>query len=194
MRGKRSFRRLCTGLILLAVGLLSIAPAGANFGSSGNSGTSGTTNGVWLTNNDNFHVYKRNLTATYAAGVDDTIYNDYDTIPGWDADTVTASSCNDTGADTCAYDSDYGDNGLNGWNACAGTTSGSHPDRVCSVQWVRFNEFYSPPATRIACHEIAHSVGLRHTNASASCVKRTADGGTSSTLSAHDRSHLDNEY
>ena len=189
-RKPRSSILLVTVIMTFAL----VAPASANFGSSGTAGVGGTTNGVWLTNNNYFVVYKRSLSSTYAAGVDATINNDYNTVTGFTALTLTRSSCIDAYADTCVYDSYYGDNGLNGWNSCWGSTSGSHPNQQCSVTWVRINQTYSPPATRIACHEIAHSTGLRHTNNSASCVKRTADGGRSSVLSSHDRSHLRNEY
>lgn len=166
----------------------------SNFGSTGSPGTIGTTNGVWLTNNSTFNVYKRSLTSTYAAGVDDTIDNDYDTIPGWVATAFTATSCDDTGADVCVFDFDYGNNGLLGWNACAGTTSGSHPNQQCSVSWVKINENYSPPATTIACHELAHATGLRHTSSSSSCVNTVVNSSTSKRLSSHDRNHLETEY
>lgn len=191
MVARRSILFLLTVFLVLSVA----GPAQAsNFGSSGSAGTAGTTNGVWLTNNSNFVVYKRGLTATYAAGVDDAMNNDYDTITGFSATSLTRDACTDSSADVCVYDSHYGDNGFNGWNACAGTTSGSHPRRQCSVTWVRINQEYNPPATRIACHEIGHSAGLRHTQEQSSCVKRTADGGDSARLSSHDRTHLRDEY
>lgn len=183
--------------LLLAIGVVAaatIAPAGANFGSSGSSGTSGTTNGVWLTNNNNFVVGKRVLTSTYATGVNNTINNDYDNISGFTANAYTASSCSDASYDACVYDGNYQDNGFNGWNQCAGSTSGSHPNRQCSVTYVKINEYYSPPATRIACHELGHSVGLRHKNVTASCLMQTSEGGTSSVLNYDDRDHLILEY
>lgn len=178
-------------LLVLQVGLV---PAMAtNFGSAGTAGSSGTTNGVWLTNNYFWNVGRRNLTATYSTGVYQAVEEEYEPSD-MDGAALTPDSCPDSGYDVCVYDYNYGDNGLNGWNACAGTTSGSHPTQRCSLDYVRINTYYSPPAKRIACHELGHSVGLRHTSDSASCLKRTADGGTSSDLTSHDRTHLNNTY
>ncbi len=94
----------------------------------------------------------------------------------------------------CVWDWDYGDNGLNGWNACVGTTNGAHPNQKCTQQWVKINLFYNPPPQRIACHEMGHSVGLRHSDDQASCMKSTAAGGNSNVLTAHDKSHLNLQY
>lgn len=167
---------------------------GADFGSSGTAGTSGTTNGVWLTNNNFFAVGQRVLTSTYAGGVDDTIDNDYDNVNDFDATTYATSACTDSKFDACVYDWNYGDNGLNGWNACAGATIGSHPSQQCTVTWARINTYYSRPATRIACHELGHAGGLRHKMVTSSCLMKTSDGGTSSVLNGNDEYHLTTEY
>lgn len=173
----------------------SLTASASNFGSQCCVGTSGTTNGVFLTNNDFFNVIQRNLTATYAAGVDATIANSYNLPEGWSSATWADTSCDPAGHDTCVYDSAYGNNGFNGWNQCvSGQESGSHPDMVCDEAHVKINTSLSPPAERVACHEIAHSVALRHTMESTSCVKRTQDGGTSRFLSVHDCDHLEAEY
>lgn len=169
------------------------AVSASNFGSAGTAGTSGTTNGVWLTNNNFWNVGKMSLTATYSTGVDQAVEEEYEATD-FTANPLTPATCDEAGYDVCVFDSNYGDNGLNGWDACAGATTGSHPNQQCGLAWVRINQFYSPPAKRIACHELAHSVGLRHTQEQASCVKRTADGGTSSDLSAHDMAHINANY
>jgi Dual-action HEIGH metallo-peptidase len=191
-------RTLGSMLPVLAVMLgltMAMAPVAfaTNFGSSGTAGVGGTTNGVWLTNNTIWNVARRGMTATYSTGVFQAVEDEYE-VTDFSATALTADSCDDAAHDVCVYDADYGDNGLNGWNACWGTTSGAHPNQQCSVAWVRINEFYSPPAKRIACHELGHSVGLRHTMDQASCLKRTADGGNSSDLTAHDRAHINNTY
>lgn len=102
--------------------------------------------------------------------------------------------CPDEDWDVCVFDSDYGDNGFNGWNQCAGDTSGAHPNRRCSLGFVKINLYFSPPAKRIACHELGHSIGLRHSGNDASCMKTTQDGGSSARLANHDVGHVDDEY
>lgn len=52
---------------------------------------------------------------------------------------------------------------------------------------MRINTFFSPPANRIVCHEVGHSVAVRHTSNNYSCMKRTVDGGTSQVLTEHDQ-------
>lgn len=181
--------------LFVAAGLLiTAAPATAtNVGSAGSAGTGGTTNGVWYTDGNLFIVAKRNLTAVYSNGVTQAINEEY--IP---TDLVVqaqvSSFCSDSDHDLCVYDENYGDNGLNGWASCFGTTVGAHPNQVCTVAWVRINQFFSPPAKRIACHEMGHTVGLRHTQEQASCLKRTIDGGNSSQLSPHDDAHVNARY
>lgn len=172
------------------------AAAASNFGSRGTAGDSptGSNSGVWLTNNDYFRVARRGLQSPWREGVRDAVENDYETIPGWDAHSWDTSTCTDSAHDVCAYDSFYGNNGLNGWNSCRGSTSGSHPNQQCSLSIVRINKTYNPPAQRIACHELGHAVGLRHASNGWSCMKRSLDGGTSSWLSDHDRGHLADEY
>lgn len=194
LRLTQSKRYLSVATLLIGVLLIGSSPAAAsNFGSQGSAGTGGTTNGVFLTNNNVFFVAKLALTNKYASGVDHAM-NDFDLVTDFFASSATDSVCSDSAYDVCVFDANYGDNGLNGWNACAGTTTGSHPNQVCSVSWSRINQYYDPPAIRIACHEIAHAAGLRHTSNDFSCVKRTADGGTALTLSSHDAAHLANEY
>lgn len=162
-----------------------------NWGSAGDVGAGGTTNGVFLTNDSNWIVRGRVLTDPYVTGMMEALQQSY-----YPTDlTVTtypwATSC---AGDLCVYDFNYGDNGLNGWNACAGPTQGAHPNMVCSLDYVRVNLFYAPPPKRIMCHEIGHSVGLRHTQEQASCVKKTSDGGDSAVLSDHDKAHVNAHY
>ncbi len=180
----------------LAIGTIASVPNhvhATNFGSAGTPGVTGTTNGVWLTHGFSWVVGKRDLTWKYSDGVSRAIWEEFNPTD-LAATSYVASQCNDEVYDVCVYDAHYGDNGINGWNACAGSTFGQHPDQKCSVAWVRINETYDPPEKRIACHEMAHSIGLRHTSEQASCVKRTSDGGDSSQLSPHDEGHINAEY
>lgn len=193
-RKRRNITSLLAGLSILGlITILAPAASATNFGSAGTPGTGGTANGVWLTNNNIWNVGRMSLTATYSTGVAQAVEEEYEDSD-LNAAALNPATCDDAGYDVCVFDANYGDNGLNGWNACAGSTSGSHPNQQCSLAWVRINQFYSPPAKRIACHELGHSVGLRHTSTQASCLKRTADGGNSSTLTAHDIAHLNAAY
>jgi hypothetical protein len=104
------------------------------------------------------------------------------------------SSCVDLGWDVCVYDDNYGDNGLDGWNACTtGTDSGSHPDMVCSLDVARINTFYSPPPFEVACHELGHTVGLRHTTSTTSCMQSPLSVNDT-TYNSHDVGHINSNY
>lgn len=194
----RWWRRVVVGGVSLGVVLGAAASVHAyNFGSAGAAGDdyplTGSLNGVWLTNNNIFFVNKVALTATYSTGVDQAMAQMETAATGFFT-TVETTTCSDPLHDVCVYDSDYGDNGLNGWNACAGATSGSHPNQECSLCYSRINTRYNPPAQRIACHEIGHAAGLLHTSEQASCMKSTSIGGNSAVYSTHDANHLTVEY
>jgi hypothetical protein len=174
--------------------IVTLTQVEADFGSVGSVGTGGTTNGVFLTDGAYFNVALRNLTTTYRDGALSTVNIDFN---GSDLNALAWESSNCViGHDTCVFDEDYGDNGLNGWNACDATygTYGSHPNKVCDNQWVRINTFYNPPAVRIACHEIAHSVGLRHNSDIYSCVMPSSSGGVWSFLSSTDLADINSHY
>lgn len=196
-RVRRAFRYVRPAVVAAMTLALCNQPVamGTNFGSQGTPGLGGTTNGVWLTQNDPWTVRGRGLSDAYRNGLNQTMNASYIPTDLSVAYTSIAPSCApEDNHDLCVYDFDYGDNGLNGWNACGWDTIGSHPDQICTWDWVRVNLFFSPPPKRIMCHEVAHSVGLRHTQEQASCVKKTADGGDSAVLSAHDIGHINAEY
>ena len=110
--------------------------------------------------------------------------------------------------DVIVYDFNYGDNGRVGWAECPEGntgTGGSGNLRWCRGQRVRFNEFYEASdfdtATRrrrIACHELGHTLGLRHYDAyhgsDASCTANPpANAGDS--ITSHERSdHINDWY
>lgn len=190
--GRRSCRsiRICVAAAL-AASILGLPAEASNFGSFGTPGAGGTNNGVWLTPDSGWLVGRRALTAPYSTGVAEAVGEEYGPTD-LNVGVFSPSTCDIY--DVCVYDHDYGDNGLNGWNACAGAVIGNHPTQKCVQAWVRINLFFSPPPKRIACHELGHSVGLRHTDEQASCVKRTIEGGNSETLSAHDKAHINDNY
>ena len=71
------------------------------------------------------------------------------------------------------------DGGILAWVEClpGSSTSGSHPNRRCDMQKLRFNssaypDVYTTSSQRhsLSNHEIGHTLGLRHTTA-ASCMR-----------------------
>lgn len=182
-------------LMVLVAGLPLAGPASAtNFGSSGLQGTGEINNGVWFTDNASWVVARIALAKIYSDGVYHAVYDEYaPTVLS--VSLVTPSTCSDSAHDACVFDADYGDNGLNGWNACGGSVSGAHPSQRCSLSWVRINAHFSPPAKHIACHELGHGLGLRHTTGTtapaASCMNDTSNY---SYLSSHDEFHINAKY
>lgn len=163
-------------LLIAGAAILFAVPAGQAFAghlfTSGTPGTGGTTNGVWLTDSHVWTIGRRAMTTAnsngvYAAYLD---YNATDMSPALSS----PSSCPDSSYDVCVYDSAYGDVGLAGWNQCAGTTSGSHASQTCSLAYAKFNQTYSWDPHALACHELAHGIGLQHSNDVNSCVYNPA--------------------
>jgi hypothetical protein len=199
VRRQRKTILAVVGLVIIGLVPLLASPASAdNFGSSGKPGTGNNSkgeplNGVWFTKDFRWSVARMKLTATYSAGVEQAVEEEFNRsdLDGFVHNPIQCTEMPQTPSDVCVFDDDYGGNGLWGWNACAGTTSGSHPNQRCSLAWVRINLRYSPAAKAIACHELGHSVGLRHTSDQASCMK---DPPTSSRLTSHDIAHLNSTY
>jgi hypothetical protein len=187
-------RRAVTAISLMTVLSFPMATHANNFGSEGAAASlwDPAYNGVWLSPTSSWHVGRISMTTTYSNGVYDAVGTQFG--PTDLAVGVFSSSTCQASYEVCVYDADYGNNGVNGWNQCPGTVVGQNPNRTCSQQRVQINLFYSPPAQRIACHELAHSVGLRHTGEQASCVKKTSEGGNSQVLSTHDKNHLNDQY
>lgn len=176
--------------LALVVGMANAASAD-NFGSQGRPGTGATNSGVWLTEDRAFSVGYRNLEASTSDAMADAIEGSYQPTD-LEVSHGSASSCPDRTFDTCVYDSDYGDNGLLGWNACAGTIRDAHPAQRCSLTWIKINLHYAGADTmRVACHELGHAVGLRHSLELGSCME---EGWGFDTLTAHDQSHINETY
>lgn len=186
-------RLIMIGIAAAVLAGLSATPSSAdNFGSEGTFGSDGQKSGVWFTPDSNWHVINRALTSTYATAASSVLATQY--APTRLALTYTSSGLCGTGGgpyDLCLYDDQYGDNGFSGWNACHLYISGTHPNQTCGQQWVRINLTYSPPANFVMCHEIGHSVGLRHTTSTQSCMNT---GNTSQVLAQHDKDHINSRY
>lgn len=86
------------------------------------------------------------------------------------------------------------------WTDCppASAEGGSHPNRWCQPSKIRFNGdrrgYYDTSFERvaIACHEIGHTIGLRHTSNTNSCMH--AYPQTSNVISGHDVDHINAAY
>lgn len=93
--------------------------------------------------------------------------------------------------------------GATGWwaatychsSATYGGSDASHT-RWCRPQILTYNTSYSVGVAQpyhLACHELGHSVGLRHYNTDASCMK-FADTFGASEITSHERDHLNARY
>lgn len=173
----------------------------SNFGSGGTPGITGTNNGVWLIPDSYFVIAKRSLSPAAEASVDNAYLalNLSSDIIGY-TDTY-GSSCATQIAEqiyeSCFFDLDYGNNNFLGWNACYDSVSGTDPNQVCALAWTRLNTFYSASGSLSqynACHEMGHSIGLRHSSEAASCMMTAITGGSSATLSVHDYNHVNAQY
>ena len=98
-------------------------------------------------------------------------------------------------------DGDYGPNTAFAWNACpeGATVTGSHPNRICYGQLVRYNLHYGTAwdsdleRKSTACHEVGHAVALQHTDDTSTCMKGNYPLQTTQ-LSPHEKSLINNRY
>ncbi len=116
------------------------------------------------------HVYfDQTLTDGLASALRATMAEDYDPT-----DLVLIEQAEVTPpTDVIAYSEDYGDNGAAGWVYCptdAPQGTNARGDRWCRMQEMHFNlnprfaAFFDDAVSRdhITCHELGHTVGLRH--------------------------------
>lgn len=116
-------------------------------------------------------------------------------------DLVAYTDASDSLPDVRVWDEPYGNTGWLGIVECPTNntgTGGSHPNRWCRGQILRYNASYAGSLDTegerrsVACHEIGHTVGLRHTAVADSCMSNGVLFPTA--LNAHDISHINSQY
>lgn len=189
-RQRRVLAIIMGGALAATLVLVPAATSGAtNFGSAGTPGIGNSANGVWLTNNYLWYGGKRAL-SDYNAAVNNIVNNQYNPTD-LQASFSTASDCPDSLYDVCVFDSFYGNTGWIGVNQCAGTTTGSHPNQVCSLAFNKYNLDETPNnKPSLVCEELGHSVGIRHRFTDpVSCMSQQGN-----VLVTHDKNHINSQY
>ncbi len=110
--------------------------------------------------------------------------------------------------DVRVADSNFQDNGVYAWVNCpsGATETGSNPNRTCYGQRLNYNLYSGYESAWdstyggrvLACHELGHTVGLRHEDANdnPSCLKNNAtpDNLDANAYSTEDVNHVLNNY
>jgi hypothetical protein len=211
--GAVPLRRLAVAAVAGLAGLAVAAPSASasNFGSTPCGGT--PPNCVSLGNNRTHTVRFRYLGQTSTSHED---------IPGIRAATTYVLANVYSKTDLTAYHTDTDPQPdvvmddfnfaafptIAGWVNCGRDSTGqggSHPNKWCRGQTLTLNSYlywsgsgvFDTAAQRrnVVCHELGHTVGLRHrTDTKKSCMWTYAGGGAAATIDAHDRAHINGHY
>lgn len=196
VRGQGRVRVRRRGLPLAVAILLAAVPLPAtasNFGSQC-AVVNGVSTCVSLGNNNVHNYYFGSVEVNQRAAINWVSLNVYNPTD------VNTSETPNSDTDVRVWDSTYGFNGIWGWVDCPSTCakSGAHPNKTGFRQELRFNLSYPNAFDTLferrymACHEFGHTLGLRHSGSTASCMY--ANVATSNVLTSHDASHLNAKY
>ena len=123
-------------------------------------------------------------------------------------DTFNDGTCK-SHTDICFYDGNYETTpwiksaawweGYNGLAYCNRNDNLGGLNGQCDRWYVLFdiadmNNMTTSELWELGCHEVGHTVGLKHTSDTNSCMMTDADGRTSNVLSQHDIDHVDTRY
>ncbi len=135
--------------------------------------------------------------------IDRSLDEDYEPIPGISTYRTTSS----TNTDVTAFDANFGFTEWWAYGTCLSSSEfgGSGIRSWCRPQRVYFNNGYHTPKydnvderATIACHELGHTLGLRHAmssnhpNPGSTCMRDAALYDPN--LTGHDETHLEDEY
>jgi len=115
------------------------------------------------------------------------------------ADVSCSEAAGSSGADVYVYDNTYFSQYW-AWTACYSTATfgGADPNKWCKPQALRFDlsnqtGFDTPAEGRyLGCHEFGHTLGLRHSYDTNSCM--FTGQATTSVITTHDASTLNSHY
>lgn len=188
---------LCAALCLLLSGTVSASNFGSNTAAYQTvaHACDTTTSSQCIANNGLHSYFLSTVEANQAAATRYACSSVYEPVYEVSCSEGTSS----TNVDVVVYDGLYG-TGFWGWTACASTASygGSDPNRYCFPQVLKYDlsnqgEFNLQSEQRyLGCHEFGHSLGLRHSSSTSSCMYTSA--ASSQVLTSHDVSELNSHY
>ena len=203
---RRAWRAVSTGLGTLALsaalGVVATSPAQAgNFGSTSCAGS--PRNCVSLADSSPHTWGAEGTLGNQIAGMDTAFQAAMNDMERRTDMVTTRHIPSSPGLDVLVTDYNYGFTGILGWVEClpGSAVSGSQPRVRCDRQKLRLNgsyrSYFNTAGKRrsLACHEIGHTVGLRHTSDSASCMRTPFDPDDFDIYtSAHDNAHINATY